>query len=282
MAPKAAAAEENDPAAAAAAALTAAIESLQSDDPAVRAEALQSLASLCTSAWGESDVHDQVGVIMPTLLRLLEKDEPALHFLATLAQLPWGTEALLRHSALPPLLRLTLPPPPPAPPPPPPPDEELDEEEPDDDDDQPAAAPAEPIVPAEPAEPPAGWAHARAACAVIGGIATFAQGRHELCECGAPALLLVLIAPPPEIQAGVSPALYTAPVVPLELQAEVTLVLTNPNLNPNPNPHLNPTPNPNEVALVLTRCAEAAAARSQLLASDGVPRVVRRLQLHVP
>ena len=253
MAPKAAAADDKDPAATAAAALTVAIENLQSDDPAVRAEALQALASLCASAWGESDVHDKMPVIMPTLLRLLEKDEPALHFAATLAQLPWGTEALLLQGALPPLLRLTLPPPPPAPPPPPPPDEELDEDP--DDDDAPAPAPVEPIVPAEPAEPPAGWAHAGLACAVIGGIATFPQGRHELCECGAPALLLVLIAPP-EIQAGVSPALYTAPIVPLELQAEA--------------------------ALVLTRCTEAATARSQLLASGGVPRLVRRLQLHVP
>jgi hypothetical protein len=251
MAPKAA--EEKDPAAAAAAAVTVAIDSLQSDDPAVRDEALQSLASLCASAWGESDVHDALGVIMPTLLRLLEMDEPALHFAAKLAQLPWGTEALLLQGALPPLLRLTLPPPPPAAPPPPPPDEELEEEEPDED--QPVAPPAEPIEPAEPAEPPAGWAHAGLACAVIGGIATFAQGRHELCACGAPALLLALIAPP-EIPAGVSPALYTAPIVPLELQAEA--------------------------ALVLTRCAEAAAARSQLLASGGVPRLVRRLQLHVP
>eukprot|EP00964_Phaeocystis_antarctica_P143747 scaffold109353_cov44-Phaeocystis_antarctica.AAC.1 len=95
MAPKAAAADDKDPAAAAAAALTVAIENLQSDDPAVRAEALQALASLCASAWGESDVHDKMPVIMPTLLRLLEKDEPALHFAATLAQLPWGTEALL-------------------------------------------------------------------------------------------------------------------------------------------------------------------------------------------
>ena len=50
-------------------------------------------------------------------------------------------------------------------------------------------------------------------------------GLRSPCECGAPALLLVLIAPP-EIQAGVSPALYTAPIVPLELQAEAALVLT--------------------------------------------------------
>ena len=170
MAPKAAAADEKDPAAAAAAALTAAIESLQSDDPAVRSDALQSLATLCTSPWGESDVHDQLGVIMPTLLRLLEQDASALHFASTLAQLPWGTEALIRHDALPPLLRLTLPPPPPEPPPPPPPTDESDEDQ-LEGDEPPAAAPEEPIVPAAPAEPPGGWAHAGLACAVIGGLA---------------------------------------------------------------------------------------------------------------
>ena len=104
MAPKAAAADEKDPAAAAATALTDAIESLQSDDPAVRSNALQSLATLCTSPLGESDVHDRLGVIMPTLLRLLDQDASALHFASTLAQLPWGTEALIRHGGLPPLL----------------------------------------------------------------------------------------------------------------------------------------------------------------------------------
>ena len=91
---------------------------------------------------------------------------------------------------------------------------------------------------------------------VIGGIATFPQGRHELCACGAPTALLAGLIAPPELPEGISPADYTAPIVPLELQAEA--------------------------ALVLTRCAEAAAARSQLLASGGVPRLVRRLQLHVP
>ena len=166
MAPKAAAADEKDPAAAAAAALTAAIESLQSDDSEVRSDALQSLATLCTSPWGESDVHDQLGVIMPTLLRLLDQDASALHFASTLAQLPWGTEALIRHGGLPPLLRLTLPPPPPEPPPPPPPKEESEEEDLEEGDEPPAAAPEEPIVPAEPAEPPGGWAQAGLACAV--------------------------------------------------------------------------------------------------------------------
>ena len=81
---------------------------------------------------------------------------------------------------------------------------------------------------------------------MIGGIATFPQGRHELCACGAPTALLAGLIAPPELPEGISPADYTAPIVPLELQAEA--------------------------ALVLTRCAEAAAARSQLLASGGVPR----------
>ena len=116
MPPKADKAPTEDPSVAADAAVATALESLQSDDPAALVQGLESLSTTLATEVGEAAVRRQCDALLPSLIRLAaaegESGEPTLLFFATLAKLPWGSDALVLNGGLVALMGLVQPPPP--------------------------------------------------------------------------------------------------------------------------------------------------------------------------